>query len=116
MNSLSNMPKDIINKMFLFMSHPTADIFRDSCICSSCKSFNKDKYRKICDYCNKYICKRCKTWERIIRKEDDQLLFFCCDCLEDKFIEIVADAKSGKIKISRDLKEYIEDNYGSDSD
>ena len=46
MNSLSNMPKDIINKMFLFMTHPTADIFRDSCICSSCKSFNNDKYRK----------------------------------------------------------------------
>jgi hypothetical protein len=116
MNSLSNMPKDIINKMFLFMSHPTADIFRDSCICSSCKSFNKDKYRKICDYCNKYICKRCKTHERIIRKADDQLLFCCGECLEDKMVEIVADAKGGKIKISRDLREYIEDTYGSDSD
>jgi hypothetical protein len=33
-----------------------------------------------------------------------------------KLVEIVADAKGGKIKISRDLKEYIEDTYGSDSD
>ena len=90
--------------MCLSMSHPTAAIFRDACICSSCKSFNKDKYGKIRDHYNKYICQRCKTWERIIRTEDYQLLFFCCDCLEDKFIEIVADAKSGKIKISRDLK------------
>ena len=55
MNSLSNMPKDIINKMFLFMSHPLADIFRDACVCSSCKGFNKDPIRKICHYCNKYI-------------------------------------------------------------
>ena len=116
MNSLSNMPKDIINKMFLFMSHPTADIFRDSCICSSCKSFNKCKYRKIWDACNKYVCKRCKTHERIIRKADDQLLFCCGECLEDKMVEIVADAKGGKIKISRDLREFIEDTYGSDSD
>ena len=114
--SLSNMPKDIINNMFLFMSHPTADIFRNSCICSSCNSFNKDKYRKICDYCNKYICKKCKVYERIIRKEDDQVLFLCYDCLPDKIGEIVADAKSRKIKISRSLKEYIEDTYGSDSD
>ena len=113
---LNHMPKELINTMFLFMSHPVADIYRDSCICSSCKSFNKDKYRKICDYCNKYIWKRCKTRERIIRKEDDQLLYCCGDCMEEKMVEIVADAKSGKIKISRDLKEFIEDNYGSDSD
>ena len=46
MNMLDHMPKKIINKMFLFMSHPVADIYRDSCICSSCKSFNKEKYRK----------------------------------------------------------------------
>ena len=101
MNSLSNMPKDIFKKMFLFMSHPTADIFRDSCICSSCKSFNKDKYRKISDDCNKYICKTCKTHERIIRKADDQLCFCCGECLEDKMVEIVADAEGGNIKISR---------------
>ena len=105
------MPKDIINKMFLFMSHPTADIFRDACICSSCKSFNKDQFRKICDYCDKYICKGCKIHHKIIRKSDDQLLFCCGGCLEDKIGEIVADAKSGKIRVSRDLKEYIEDNF-----
>ena len=116
MNSLINMPKDIINKMFLFMSHPTADILKDSCICSSCKSFNKDKYRKICDSCNKYICKNCKVHERIIRKEDEKLLFLCYDCLPDKIREIVADAKSNKIKINRSLREYIEDAYGSESD
>ena len=56
----------------------------------------------------------CKTWERVIRKEDDQLLFFCCNCLEDKFSEIVADAKSGKIEISRDLQECIDDICGPD--
>jgi hypothetical protein len=47
---------------------------------------------------------------------DDQVLFLCYDCLPDKIGEIVADAKSRKIKISRSLKEYIEDTYGSDSD
>ena len=116
MNSLSNMPKDIISKLFLFMSHPTADIFRDSCICSNCKSFNKDKYRKIYEYSNKYICKRCKTHERIIRKADDQLLFCCGECFEDKVVESVADAKRRIIKISRDSRKYIEDTYGSGSD
>ena len=105
MNMLDHMPKELINKMFLFMSHPVADIYRDSCICSSCKSFNKEKYRKNCDYCNKYICKKkCKVHERIIRKEDDQLLYCCGECLEDKFSEILADAKSGKIRVSRSLK------------
>ena len=114
MNSLNNMPKELINKMFSFMSHPVADIYRDSCICSSCKSFNKDRFRKICDYCNKYICKQCKVYQKIIRKKDHKLLFLCCDCLEDRFSEIVADAKSGEIKISRDLKECIDDICGSD--
>ena len=31
-------------------------------------------------------------------------------------VEIVADAKGGKIKISRDLREFIEDTYGTESD
>ena len=62
------------------------------------------------------MCKRYTTYERIIRKAGDQLLFFCCECLEDEIGETVADAKGGKIKISKDLKEYIEDTYGSDSD
>ena len=62
------------------------------------------------------MCKRCKTHERIIRKADDQLLFCCGECLEDKMVEIVADAQGGNINIRRDLGEYIEDTYGSDSD
>ena len=53
---------------------------------------------------DRYICKRCKTHERIIRKADEQLLFCCGECLEDKLVEIVADAKGGKMKISRDLR------------
>ena len=111
MNSLSNMPQDIINKMFLFMSHPLADIYRDACICSSCKGFNKDHIGKICHYCNKYICKSCKDYEQFTRKLDDQLLFWCEDCFEDRICEIAGDAKSWKIRISRTLKEYIKDHF-----
>ena len=40
------------------------------------------------------------------------IYYFCCgERLKNKLGEIVADAKSRKIKISRDLKEYIEDHF-----
>ena len=112
MNNLNNMPKYIINKMFLFMSHPLADIYRDACICSSCKGFNKDQIRKMCHHCNKYICKSCKDYEQFARKLDDQRLFCCEDCFEDRIGEIAGDAKRWKIRIRRTLKEYIKDKFG----
>ena len=93
------------------MSHPTADIFRHACICSSCKSFNKEQFRNICGYCNKYICKGCNVHYKMTRRSDDQRLLCCGECLEDKVDEIVAEAKSRKNRVSRDLQEYIEDNF-----
>ena len=39
------------------------------------------------------------------------MLISCCGCLEDKIGAIVADATSGKVKVSRAFKEYIEDDF-----
>ena len=75
------------------------------------KSFNEDQFRKMCDYCNKYVCKGCKVHYKMTRRSDDQRLFCCGECLEDKIGEIAAEAKCWKIRVSRDLQEYIEDNF-----